>query len=214
MAGRTSSPYYNEYMRERRRIQSQIRRLVKSGYDVELSLPSIPKRITAGSVRRLRGISSAKVRAQSYAPDLETGEKITFQQFKLRYGGTPFKPNQFSNKVIAPTRLPSETELAISQVRSIFEDYPDNTRLLALSKLDSAIAIYGERKFGKALAEMISDGEIITPKEAYNYQAVLTMTNTLMQLLAISDAEGDEINTSINAENEAQEEYEGEFDDW
>lgn len=50
------------YRRERSRIQRQIRRMLSRGYTVPAdSLPPIPKKITAGSVRRLRKITPKKL---------------------------------------------------------------------------------------------------------------------------------------------------------
>lgn len=54
---RKSSRYYQDYMRQRRRVQRFINRAEKRGYSFEYSLPPIPKNITQSSVSRLEKIT-------------------------------------------------------------------------------------------------------------------------------------------------------------
>lgn len=49
------SPYYQEYMQERKRIQRLTRKLERKGYQpVQDTLPPVPKKLTGGSVRVLQ----------------------------------------------------------------------------------------------------------------------------------------------------------------
>lgn len=49
------SPYYQEYMQERKRIQRLTRKLERKGYQpVQDTLPPVPKKLTVGSVRVLQ----------------------------------------------------------------------------------------------------------------------------------------------------------------
>ena len=64
------------YMKERRRIQSSFSRLRRMGY-IEtgmFTMPSIPKRITEGSIRRLQKIDIDKIYDYFDYLDYETGE--------------------------------------------------------------------------------------------------------------------------------------------
>lgn len=71
------------YRRERQRIQRQINRMTKRGYDVQKSLPKIPKLITQASVRRLKKITNEKLYKESRFIDIETGEILTGKQGQL-----------------------------------------------------------------------------------------------------------------------------------
>lgn len=71
------------YRRERQRIQRQISRMTKRGYDVPELLPKIPKKITEASVRRLKKITTEKLYKESRFIDIETGEILTGKQGRL-----------------------------------------------------------------------------------------------------------------------------------
>ena len=62
------------YRKERQRIQRQINRMTKRGYDVPELLPKIPKKITEASVRRLKKLTTEKLYEESRFIDIETGE--------------------------------------------------------------------------------------------------------------------------------------------
>ena len=64
------------YRRERQRIQRQINRMTKRGYDVPELLPKIPKKITEASVRRLKKLTTEKLYKESRFIDFETGETV------------------------------------------------------------------------------------------------------------------------------------------
>lgn len=77
------TPTQQEYRRERKRIQQQINRMSKRGYDVPELLPKIPKKITEASVRRLKNLTTEKLYKESRFIDIETGEILTGKQGKL-----------------------------------------------------------------------------------------------------------------------------------
>lgn len=76
MASKRESVTVKEaYKRERNRIQRQVNRMKKRGYEFEKSpVPAIPKTITAGSVRRLQAITTKKLYEMAEFVDIETGE--------------------------------------------------------------------------------------------------------------------------------------------
>lgn len=85
MAKRKSklTPTQQEYRRERQRIQRQINRMTKRGYDVPDLLPKIPKKITEASVRALKKLTNEKLYKESRFIDIETGEILTGKQGQL-----------------------------------------------------------------------------------------------------------------------------------
>lgn len=71
------SPVVQQYNRERGRIQRQINRMRQRGYmGMEDMLPPKPKKITAGSVRRLKKITTKDLYDKADFVDLTTGEVI------------------------------------------------------------------------------------------------------------------------------------------
>lgn len=205
----------NEYMKERRRIQSQLRRLTKAGYDVEYKLPAIPKRITPGSVRRLEKVTAAKVRATAFAPDLETGEKIGYQTFRNRFGGNPSSPKRFTAKRYGlPEVIPQAWEMSLDYFQTIIADYQENSRGLIQGMIASAINAYGRKEVGNVIVSMVEDDEIVSVKDSYNYLAVQRMGNIIMQRLFAMEDQALAIDKAIDQDNESWEQYEGEFDEW
>lgn len=82
MAGkRKLSPIAQQYRKERKRIQNQMRRMEKRGYIFEKNpLPSIPKKITAGSVRRLEQLTTKKLYEKAIYVDRQYGDVLSGQQ--------------------------------------------------------------------------------------------------------------------------------------
>lgn len=85
MKKRKVSPVVQQYRKERRRIQNQMRRMSKRGYEFTKDiLPPIPKKITAGSVRRLKKITTQSLYESSEYVDYSTGEVLTGRQYRQR----------------------------------------------------------------------------------------------------------------------------------
>lgn len=64
------------YRKERKRVLAARRRLEKQGFILNSEAPSIPKRITEGSIRALKKITPANLREKSLWLDYTTGEVI------------------------------------------------------------------------------------------------------------------------------------------
>lgn len=79
---KATSSYKKQYQKERSRILSTIRRYEKQGGFVNITIPTIPKKITAASVHRLQKIDVKKIRESTDFVDPETGEVFNFQQFQ------------------------------------------------------------------------------------------------------------------------------------
>ena len=105
MAKRKSklTPTQQEYRKERQRIQRQINRMTKRGYDVPDLLPKIPKNITQASVRRLKKITTEKLYKESRFIDFETGEILTSKEGQTLERSRRKKPK---HKVQAPPPTP------------------------------------------------------------------------------------------------------------
>lgn len=195
-----------QYKRERRRVLSLIRRYKNQGYDLEITVPAIPKRITQGSIRRLQKITPEYVRKHAYAPDIETGEKITYYQYKYRYQKRFGTPVQASQKNIVFSWM-----LANEYVDMLVSDYHELTRGMVQEKLASLRAKHGDKKVGLVLEEMISKNEIVAPKDSYNYLLVDAMLKKFVAYLEFTKEEEQELRRIMDEENGAMEEYEGEI---
>lgn len=98
------------YRKERQRIQRQINRMTKRGYDVPELLPKIPKKITEASVRRLKKLTTEKLYKESRFIDFETGEILTSDEGQKLEKVRRRRPKP---KVQAPTpTAPSSTPVA------------------------------------------------------------------------------------------------------
>lgn len=86
MAKRKLSLVQKEYQKNRKRVQSYIREFKKIGYEVDESiLPSIPKKITQASVRRLQKITKKVFREKlTEFIDYETGEILEGKEARKR----------------------------------------------------------------------------------------------------------------------------------
>lgn len=86
MAKRKLSLVQAEYQKNRKRVQSYIREFRKIGYDVDENiLPSIPKKITQASVRRLQKITKKAFREKlTEFIDYETGEILEGKEARKR----------------------------------------------------------------------------------------------------------------------------------
>lgn len=72
-----------QYMKERRRIQNQLRRMARRGYEFTKDiLPAIPKKISKQSISRLQKITTKKLYEKAEHVDYSTGEVISGQQYR------------------------------------------------------------------------------------------------------------------------------------
>lgn len=97
-----SDELLKEYRKERKRVQSLIRSLEKRGYTLPMSgikglpkgagetvslkslIPDIPKKITEGSIRRLKALTPAALYEKSVWVNPKTGEVLTGRQRRVR----------------------------------------------------------------------------------------------------------------------------------
>lgn len=203
-----------EYMKERRRVQSLIHRYEKKGYDVEINIPSIVKKPTQASINRLKKITPKLVRSQSFVPDIETGEKINYYTLKIRF---PKLKSEDAFRVRENVKAETTVftyQMAIDHVMDIIEKYPDRMENIMKGRILSAINEHGEKAVGEALDLMLENNEIIDPDEAYNYQKTIQMANTLMRYCAKNAEDLTKISRMFNEEIDSFEEYEGEYYGW
>lgn len=200
----------NDYKRERRRVLRLINNYKKKGYDVEVAIPKLVKKPTQASIRRLKKITPQLIRKESYAPDLETGEKINFYTYKIRYPkSTPYQ----ANNVLLNGGIYAN-DMNILYFERVVANYPDRIENMVLTKLRGAIDVYGTVAVDNALSEMINSGSIIEPSDGYNYHLVSEMMEDLATLLRMDESERKATHDAFLGELDSQEYYDGEFDGW
>lgn len=172
------------YRKERQRIQRQINRMTKRGYDVPDLLPKIPKNITQASVRRLKKITTEKLYKESRFIDVETGEILTSKEGQELERSRRKKPKP---RVQAPPPslvAPQEPEYVIfdKQILTVFtmemtEIFGRNEKLFNYITrwYNRSLDKYGAEEMAETLEqakaqgmfpgwEAVSDGEILVGK--------------------------------------------------
>lgn len=139
-----------EYRKERKRVRDLVNRMKKRGYiDLDDVIPPIPKRITEGSIRRLKELTPRKLQEKARYVVPETGEKVSGRKGRLleRKRATekaketvkkkkekeaakkpaeekakkPKKPEK--EKKTAPPGLPDEREIIKRRIRDFIDQY-------------------------------------------------------------------------------------------
>lgn len=148
-------------MKERRRIQSFIRRATKRGYIIPSDiLPSIPKNITRASINRLKKITPKKIYEKSEYVSRETGEIVTGEkgrvQERKKAAEKAKQTRQKKKEVYSP---PRESDIILSNLIDTFNNFVPsgnyslymkqqkyNDRNIAVGILMDAIDELGEEK--------------------------------------------------------------------
>lgn len=177
------------YRKERQRIQRQINRMTKRGYDVPELLPKIPKKITEASVRRLKKLTTEKLYKESRFIDFETGEILTSEEGqkleKVRRRRPKPKVQSPTPTAPSPTPVtPQEPDYVIfdKQILTVFtmemtEIFGRNEKLFNYITrwYNRSLEKYGLEEMAEALEqakaqgmfpgwEAVSDGEILVGK--------------------------------------------------
>lgn len=220
MARKKSSAVQRAYTAQRRRIQSLMSSYRRKGYDVQYQLPSIPKRITPASVRRLQRITPEVVRKQTFGVDYETGEQITYEKAQKQYvaerrayrekiAQASQRKRDISVQVELERReiTPSASTVIISNFRYHISFYPEKARDIVNKWLSEQISEYGEAAVAKMLQESHDAGMWLEPKETYSGDLVQEMLSNMLDFLDISDEDKQAILDEVDEEMEFWESY-------
>lgn len=183
---RKKSPFTAEYKKNRRRIQSAIRSLKKRGYEVsENILPSIPKRITAGSVRRLQKITMETLYKKSSAIDYETGEILSGKKARELEKQKRKEERLLRKRFSEPEpEIPAYADLVISGFKySVVDKFPNSAGPIILNWLNGLLSRYDKEDVADMLQKGAEDGLFIDHKVAYNNTKLLAMISRFMDFL-------------------------------
>lgn len=191
-----------EYEKNRRRIQRAIRRLESRGYLVpEGLLPNKPKRITAGSVRRLQKLDLETIYRRSRYVERETGEilkgtkgrqleraqrrEIASQRARERRR----KPDyvDFSNQVFFMFQ---------AEMNEIFYRNPAMLRVIE-TWFNKSLEVYGREDFAEALEKAKADGLFPNFTMLYDAEALNGSLNAILELIGGTEGRRAEIIESL-----------------
>ena len=193
-----------EYRKQRKRVQSAIKRLEKRGYVVpENLLPDIPKNITPASVRRLQKIDINKIYKKSVKVDFETGEitpgivarekarseaakraaktrkerKLAERTREVEIRYTPQEPPKYSS-------FPNEADIIIQNFRAdVIARFPENAGPILERWLTDLERLYDRNDIATMLQEAANNGVMIDYKVAYNNDMLMGAIADFMDFL-------------------------------
>ena len=190
------------YRRERQRIQRQINRMAKRGYDVPELLPKIPKKITEASVRRLKKITTEKLYKESRFIDIETGELLTSKEGQALERSRRKKPKQ---KVQAPPPTPvclSESDYVVFDKNILIVFTMEMTEIFGRNEklfnyitrwYNSSIAKYGEEEMAEMLEEAKSKGMFPGWECVSDTELLVGKLSAMIDLMAINSESREEL---------------------
>lgn len=190
------------YRRERQRIQRQINRMTKRGYDVPQLLPKIPKLITQASVRRLKKITTEKLYKESRFVDIETGEILTSKEGQKLERSRRRKPKQ---KVQAPPPTPvapPEPDYVMfdKQILTVFtmemtEIFGRNEKLFNYITrwYNMSLEKYGADEMAEALEKAKSEGMFPGWEAVSDSEILVGKLEAITNLMAINSESREEL---------------------
>ena len=198
----------SQYTKERRRIQTFIRRATKRGYLIPSDiLPDIPKNITRASINRLKKITSKKIYEKSEYVSRETGEIVSGEKGRAeeRKKATE-KARQTRQKKKEAYSPPEESDVILSNLIDTLNNFVPsshhsqhmkqqkyNDRNIALGILLDAIDELGEEKVinniksSNRLADLIDEMLYSSDREQVKFALVEFATIVRGESLSVDE---------------------------
>lgn len=197
------------YRKERQRIQRQINRMTKRGYDVPELLPKIPKKITEASVRRLKKLTTEKLYKESRFIDTETGEILTSEEGQKLEKVRRRRPKP-KLKAPSPTAIvPSPTPVAPSepdyvsfdkQILTVFtmemtEIFGRNEKLFNYITrwYNRSLEKYGAEEMAEALEQAKAEGMFPGWEAVSDSEILVGKLEAITNLMAINSESREEL---------------------
>lgn len=142
-----------EYRKQRKRIQSAIKRLEKRGYVFQDDiLPQIPKKITPASVKRLQNIDINEIYKSAVKVDPDTGEITPGIVARDKERSKSAKNAKSKKKTEQQKeRYANFTDMVIREYINQISRFPPKVAEIVLRKLDEAIQKSGKDNVAYAL---------------------------------------------------------------
>lgn len=216
MAKRKRTQVEIEYSKQRKRIQSFIRKHEKEGFYFEENvLPAVPKKITKASVSRLKKITPQKLYSKAvYAGEASYGEVVSSykgrllrkqeakkkrekrQRLKMQHIKTP-RPKHIKENV--STDKSFYTRTVLSGWYATLENYSKSPAYSVLRMwMNKLIRDNGEDAVARMLEQAASNGNILVWSVAYKTEeAIEYMGNVMKYLQDQGDIYQDEMEENI-----------------
>lgn len=195
---RKVSPVVREYRRERKRVQSLIRRYEKQGLMVNLELPAIPKRITQGSVNRLAKLTPEKVRKNTIGVDVSTGEILSYNRARAQQRRERMESTSESGAL--PLDMPFSSDIVISNFRSNISIWNEAAQSIILRWLDTVIDRFGKEKTANMLQDAEEQGMLPNNKIVYDTILLRAGLAEMLDLMEVGNFERDRLQDELEYE--------------
>jgi len=204
--------YKKQYQRERKRIQKQISRMRKRGYNVNIELPAIPRKITAASVRRLQKITTPKLYEVSTKGQLSGRKARQQERFEsARKAAQTRRNNRIRRNYFESrganyaeydeyTSVEYFSEMVIENFLQPLKEFADKPGAkIIIAKVDDYIDKYGKSRVAQEINNMNEGGQIISWKEIYERStAIEFMKWFAYHMPQLTNDEKEQIFESIN----------------
>lgn len=201
------TPIQQEYRRNRRRIQSAIRRLENRGYLVpENILPAIPKKITPASVRRLESLTTEKLYKRSEYVVQETGEIVPGKrgrkienklrtEYKREVGRTSARRKQKQPTPQATDYVDFNDQIFAVFQMEMAEIFGRNERLFNYITrwFNRTLETYGRHDFAEALEKAKDSGDFPGWSAVSDEELLTGQLNRILELIGGSQGSRAEI---------------------
>ena len=190
-----------EYRRIRRNFLARVRRWSKLGFIFSDNvIPSIPKKITQGSINRLIKINKNLEKYQKAYVDFNTGELFTpkegrkrYRQDRKLYRGGGYEEAPQASKII----IENFYELISSYVYgSPWKGRITDRRDFAAAWLNDAIIRWGENRVAIMLEQGKANGNWLSAREAYD---AVKLQRSLRAMASTLGAPQEEIDAVIDS---------------
>lgn len=188
-----------EYRRIRKNLQSWVRAENRRGfiYDTEKLIPKIPKKITRGSINRLKKLTPEKRRSYAKAyVDFNTGEIYTPKEGRKRYRQDRKRYQETGNMDVFATApdissviLENFYDLISSYVFGRWDRRKTDRRDMAKSWIDRIVNTYGIDAAAQMLEEGKRKGNWLSAKEAYDAIRLQSSLNEMLSYLKVPEDE-------------------------
>lgn len=220
MAKRRVSKYEAEYRKQVKRIKQFVRRAERRGYyfgELDAIIPRRPKRLTAGSVRRLAAITPERLYKKGvYGGEATLGEIIPAERGRkeerklaAQRAAKTRKLQAYDNEANASPILPSPevkiledddywSELILSNYRSFVRGFNEGAQSRLFTWLDALIAKRGKQAVSEMLEAGAKAGVLVNYQIAYDEKLLTAYINKMLDYLPdIGEIEKEDILESI-----------------
>lgn len=199
------------YRRERRRIQNYISGRRRKGFRLDFELPKIPKKVTEGSINRLKKITPSKIRESEYAyvdqeGNVTVGEHWTLtkaykdavraerEEFEW-YGTVPEKPIGKKPKLRKADVIWSNVQYTMSQL-------PESVVPILQDMFGSAIDDFGLPAVMEVVDRLAGQGKPFSVYTLYSIGAVMNYSRSLFEELGAGELALAELEERLEEEND------------